>query len=686
MNHDVLMVLRFVIALAATSPIAALTTSLTNGDLELPVLADVAGEGKPPTGWHYGWDVMSRYPRALHWHGGGRPSVIPSSGDQKVSFAFPSGAAQNNHECIGKSIWAYQSIGTVTARDVGSVLVFTANGGPRPSPPVVADCTLFGEVSLRIGVTSASMGTLKGTAASITARTIDTSNPMVLSSRSMGEATYSVQAGDIGQELFVVVGAKVLAFANQGNKDNQGPPFMWDSAVLNPGSATANDSHLDANTFRDTTIKVEKEVDILPPGPPLGMMKMVQAPDGAIYLNTQSFDSTRALLKSADRGQTWTVVPVKFTHPRVWPSQTIWGFTVTRDGRLWAVHQATGHVTHGGFKPTGVKPWPEDKVKPMWVSRSSDGGRTWKSTMIDFAGMIPPGGSKNPPYMRASTSYSCLIERPDCTVMFAFNALYQRDRIGFNEYFSNPDASRRGIPYVMIRTKDGGMTWEDPTFVRRWGATETDFAVDPKNPDHILAMSRKQRGLVPGEDKETVYRQARAPLNFGYPFKGGQLLESTDGGRTFHEVANAYTGLYGHRGTICWTDRDVVIVSYMFNPNLPQGARASGPPKVLLTAAGISLDGGKTWLDDTVQGTTDLDKAKRFVLNPKAGGTAPTIEVSPNRYLTVHGSDRPGSLEGFYWYLADTTILRLPSVKSGVMAPATSVLCRSPRSIERTPF
>ncbi len=48
----------------------------------------------------------------------------------------------------------------------------------------------------------------------------------------------------------------------------------------------------------------------------------------------------------------------------------------------------------------------------------------------------------------------------------------------------------------MIRTKDGGQTWGDPTFVRCWGATETDFAVDPKDPDHILAMSRKQRGLV----------------------------------------------------------------------------------------------------------------------------------------------------------------------------------------------
>ena len=88
MNHHVTMVLRIVIALVATSPAAALTNSLTNGDLELPVLGDAAQESKPPTGWNYGWDVMSRYSRALHWHAGGRPAVIPSSGDQKVAFTL----------------------------------------------------------------------------------------------------------------------------------------------------------------------------------------------------------------------------------------------------------------------------------------------------------------------------------------------------------------------------------------------------------------------------------------------------------------------------------------------------------------------------------------------------------------------------------------------------------------------
>ena len=94
-------------------------------------------------------------------------------------------------------------------------------------------------------------------------------------------------------------------------------------------------------------MKVDKYLDILPAGSPPGMMKMVKAPDGTIYLNTQSSVAERALLKSTDGGNTWSSLLVKFTDPRVWPSQTISGLTVTRDGQLWAVHQA-GMIAHGG--------------------------------------------------------------------------------------------------------------------------------------------------------------------------------------------------------------------------------------------------------------------------------------------------------------------------------------------------
>ena len=425
-------------------------------------------------------------------------------------------------------------------------------------------------------------------------------------------------------------------------------------------------------------MKIDHEVDILPKGPPTGMMKLVRAPDGTIYLNTQSWDSSRKLLKSTDDCQTWSAVPVNFNDPSMWPAQTIWAFTVTRDGRLWAVHQATVPIFHRGVSTTGVETWPAGKIKPFWVSRSSDGGLTWKSTRIDFDQMDFPGEAKNP-YVKVDISYSSIIERPDGTVMFAANMWYsfdyERKLVSFPAQFMNPDPSRRGLPYVMIRTKDGGKTWGDPTFVRRWAATETDFAVDPKNPDHILAMSRKQRGLIPGEDKETVYKQARATLAWPYPFKGSQLLESNDGGRTFEEVPNAYTGFYGHRGAICWTPRDVVIATYLFDPDLPRGApRPLRGPTKLYVGGAISLNGGKTWVDGTRTGTTNFEKSKRFVFNPPHGGTTPTIEVAPNRYFTAFPmySGPEGAAKGFFWHLVDDSgrMLSLPLVKSRADAPA----------------
>jgi hypothetical protein len=219
----------------------------------------------------------------------------------------------------------------------------------------------------------------------------------------------------------------------------------------------------------------------------------------------------------------------------------------------------------------------------------------------------------------------------------------------------------------MVRTKDGGQTWGDATIVRQHGATEVNYAVDPKNPDHILAAARKQRGLLPGEDRNTVYKRARAPEKFPYPFKGTQLLESNDGGRTFHEVPNAYAGFYSHRATICWTDRDVVIVSYMTDPVRPRGARASKPPAILNVSASISLNGGRTWVDGTKSGTTNFEKSKRFMINPHYGGTAPTIEIASNRYLTAFNTYPGGknnTIEGFFWYLEDTegNRLRLSSV------------------------
>ena len=65
--------------------------------------------------------------------------------------------------------------------------------------------------------------------------------------------------------------------------------------------------------------------------------------------------------------------------------------------------------------------------------------------------------------------------------------------------------------------------------------------------------------------------------------------------------------------------------------------------------ARISLDGGKTWVDDTKDGTPSISKSKGFVMMSDHSFTAPTLELSANCFLTVCCSQ--GNVEGLFWHV-----------------------------------
>ena len=94
-------------------------------------------------------------------------------------------------------------------------------------------------------------------------------------------------------------------------------------------------SALDDHRIRVQTGKV---VQILPVGRGPSMMKMVRHPDGSIYLNTQSTDSSRSLVRSRDDGRTWTILPIRFS-PEIPEGQHAAGFGISSDGKLWLIHQ-----------------------------------------------------------------------------------------------------------------------------------------------------------------------------------------------------------------------------------------------------------------------------------------------------------------------------------------------------------
>lgn len=75
----------------------------------------------------------------------------------------------------------------------------------------------------------------------------------------------------------------------------------------------------------------------------------------------------------------------------------------------------------------------------------------------------------------------------------------------------------------------------------------------------------------------------------------------------------------------------------------------------------ISLDGGRSWLDGTTDGTSAPNKAKKFVVVPAyrdigkmdhySAGVPATVELSPNRFLTLASYKRDKVLKGRIWHL-----------------------------------
>ena len=326
------------------------------------------------------------------------------------------------------------------------------------------------------------------------------------------------------------------------------------------------------------------------------MLGMIRHPDGTIFIRTQN----RGILKSEDEGRTWKGLPVNF--PGAHPKQTLHGLYASRNGVLWLMHQSSGG-------------------KDLFVSRSRDRGVTWKTSSIDYSNLAP--GAPEDPYIFCFNDYNTFFQRPDGTMVLGIGLRYED-----HGNYQQKDQSRPGFHETLIRSEDGGETWGDPTEVHPHVA-ETGYAVDPQNPDRILAFTRKQRMLLLGEDPVEVGKAAGVPSDTSWPWKGAILLESIDGGRSFSEVPHSYLGSYSHRGTILWTETNVVIVSSSAGRHTVDGRRL----------ARISLDGARTWVDGTVSGTTRLNQATKFVLlkpPPTISFTSPMVQLSPNSFLVVY--------------------------------------------------
>ena len=164
----------------------------------------------------------------------------------------------------------------------------------------------------------------------------------------------------------------------------------------------------------DVELVIDDEVMIAPASAKLRAHNLVRGPKGTIWINTGKMEP--GLLRSADQGKTWEEVPVNL--PTVPPGQHLAGFHITRDGRLWLIHQLPPQLLDGKYVPV--------TDRRGFVSISSDGGRAWQTSEIEAKDFAP--GAPQDPYTSIDIAWCHpnFVERPDGTMFFSVSMRLRR--------------------------------------------------------------------------------------------------------------------------------------------------------------------------------------------------------------------------------------------------------------------
>ena len=244
------------------------TNLLTNGDLESPELGydEIASSVQDwSTGTTGSGDQSRHFDQTVVGS-----NVLASTGDQFASHEF------DYDGDIGDVVYNYQSLGTVDEDDVGRTLLLTADGYCEPTSHIdgvphgyVSEFQGDMQVSFRSGTTESELGTLMGTAGPVNSYD-STDNifdyaapvPLILAVYNLGTASYTVGAGDVGTEIFVMVATTLTSIEYDSS---QGFFFAWDSAELTAvldsitgdangdGQVTDADYNIWADTYNSTT-------------------------------------------------------------------------------------------------------------------------------------------------------------------------------------------------------------------------------------------------------------------------------------------------------------------------------------------------------------------------------------------------------------------------------------------------
>lgn len=245
--------------LLLTLPASATLNSLQNSDFEdgNDLSAYVGAYNVP------GWEEYDGWSAGVAGEGGGIGAIIWTYTEAEgASVNFP---AKNGDGALGfihgeptvddpdtTTSWVFQSLGIIDAGDVGKDLTFDINAGARAMmAPTEITIAFRTGTQAGVGGPAPSLGTVLGTAGTLL---LDSSaSPTALEMAPVPQATYTVDAGDIGQELYVVV-SSALTGAASPNSGGQ-VQFHLDDAVF-AGAGSLPELTIDRDTGKITLTNV----------------------------------------------------------------------------------------------------------------------------------------------------------------------------------------------------------------------------------------------------------------------------------------------------------------------------------------------------------------------------------------------------------------------------------------------
>jgi len=268
-----------------------------------------------------------------------------------------------------------------------------------------------------------------------------------------------------------------------------------------------------------------------------GKPQAAQLPDGTVvvagFIEPPVHKESRCTLQySTDNGAT-------FSEPRVLEMEgRANGFRCLKDGTLL--------LGHGGAR--------------QGISRSTDGGKTW-STFYIPSDIVP--GDKD---LRLGECHGP-VELADGTL-----AVHLARTVGHYEWAA-----------YLIRSKDGGRTWGDPTRV----PTETDsdeISYERLPNGRILGITRSSAAIIKRDHLEDVVPGGREAILGSEAGDAPYSFYSDDGGRKWSKPKPTGLGVLQAAGAYPLLLRDGRLLLLYGNRFFPHG-----------TQAVASRDGGLTW-------------------------------------------------------------------------------------------